>query len=203
MPISRILLILLMILAGVFAVMVIFFYPATNPPTAEQNTKALIGGPFTLVDHHGKTVTNEDFSGKYMLVYFGYTYCPDVCPMDLQGMSDALDRLPEDVLNRIAPIFITIDPDRDTVEDMAKYVQAIHPNLLGLTGNEEQIKAVKKAYRVYGAKDKQEEGADPAAYLLSHTSYIYLMDRQGEYATHFRGQTDPEVIAKRLQETID
>ncbi len=205
MPTSRIFLIVLLILAGFFAFFVTYYgsnSAKNTPQTAQQNARALIGGPFSLIDHHGRTVTNDDFRGKYMLIYFGYTYCPDVCPTELQIMSDALDRLPEDILNQITPIFITVDPDRDTVEVMAQYAPAFHENMIGLTGSAEQIKAVKKAYRVYGVKDRQEEGADPDAYLVSHTSYIYLMDRSGEYTTHFKSRTDPEVMAKRLVEII-
>ncbi len=201
MTTPRILLIILLLLAGIFAISITYFYPSPVK-TAQQNAKALIGGPFTLVDHHGKAVTNKDFSGKYMLVYFGYTYCPDVCPTELQIMSDALDQLSEKTLKAITPIFITVDPTRDTVDIMAQYVPAFHENMIGLTGSIEQITNVKKAYRAYGAREQQEEGADPEAYLVNHTSYIYLMDRQGEYLTHFRSLTDPEVMAKKLEEVI-
>ncbi|MCF8473369.1 MAG: SCO family protein [Emcibacter sp.] len=170
-----------------------------DTPTAAQNIKALIGGPFSLIDHHGKNVTDQDFKGKYMLIYFGYTFCPDVCPTELQIMSDALDRLPETTLNEIFPIFITVDPDRDTIDVMTQYVQAFHPKMIGLTGSEEQVKTVKAAYRVYAAKEISKDNTiDKDAYLVSHTSYIYLIDRNGEYVTHFRSQTDPKVMAERL-----
>ncbi|MCF6196471.1 MAG: SCO family protein [Emcibacter sp.] len=205
MTLSKIIMILLAILALLFAVVLWNSGSASKREgsvTAAQNTKALIGGPFSLIDHHGKNVTNEDFKGKYMLIYFGYTYCPDVCPMELQIMATALDQLPKKTLAEIAPLFITVDPDRDTVEVMAQYAPAFHPDLIGLTGSMEQIKTVKKAYRVYGAKEKLAEGDDPDSYLVSHTSYIYLMDRNGEYVTHFKSRTDPAEMAKRLEEII-
>jgi len=202
MTTSRILLSILLVLAGIFAISVTFFYPSPTPQTAQQNTKALIGGPFTLIDHHGKTVTDKSFSGKYMLIYFGYTYCPDVCPTELQIMSDALDQVSKKTLKAITPIFITVDPIRDTVDIMAQYVPAFHEDMVGLTGSEEQVKSAKKSYRAYGAKEKQAEGADPEAYLVNHTSYIYLMDPKGTYVTHFRSQTDPEMMAKRLEDVI-
>lgn len=202
MPVSKIILILFTILAVFYAIVISYYSPEITKTTiisTGQNTKALIGGPFSLVDHHGKNVTHEDFQGKYMLVYFGYTFCPDICPMELQIMSDALDHTPAEILDDIIPIFITLDPERDGVEIMAQYVAAFHPNLIGLTGSIEQIKAVIKTYRVYAAKERSE---DPDAYLVSHSSYIYLMDRDGDYITHFRSRTDPKTMAKRLQEII-
>lgn len=202
MPVSKIILILFTILAVFYAIVISYYSPEITKTTiisTGQNTKALIGGPFSLVDHHGKNVTHEDFQGKYMLVYFGYTFCPDICPMELQIMSDALDHTPAEILDDIIPIFITLDPERDGVEIMAQYVAAFHPNLIGLTGSIEQIKAVIKTYRVYAAKERSE---DPDAYLVSHSSYIYFMDRDGDYITHFRSRTDPKTMAKRLQEII-
>lgn len=202
MSVFKIILILFTMLIGFFAIYISFYAPDMSKSTvsrAGENTKALIGGPFSLVDHHGKNVTYADFQNKYMLIYFGYTFCPDICPMELQIMSDALDRIPENILDEITPIFITVDPERDTVEIMAEYVPAFHPKMIGLTGSMEQIKAVKKTYRVYAAKEKSE---DPDAYLVSHSSYIYLMDPAGDYITHFKSRTDPEVMADRLQEII-
>ncbi|MBL4612232.1 MAG: SCO family protein [Emcibacter sp.] len=201
----KIILTLLMVLAGIFIFVAAGYLVKTDKTTiktAQQNNKALIGGPFSLINHHGKSVTNEDFRGKYMLIYFGYTFCPDICPTELQIMGQALDLVPKDVLADITPIFITVDPARDTVEIMAQYAPAFHPNMVGLTGSDEQVKAVKKTYRVYAAPEKQAEGADPDAYMVSHTSYTYLMDRDGEYITHFKSRTDPAEMARRLEEII-
>ena len=109
--------------------------------------KALIGGPFKLVDHTGKTVTEKDFAGRKMLVFFGFTHCPDICPSGLQVMSAALDQL-GDKAGAVVPIFVTVDPERDTPEVMAKYVTSFHPRLVGLTGSQDAIKTTAKAYRV-------------------------------------------------------
>jgi len=203
MPKLKVILLILAALAAVVTVLVAISPPAPDQAkSARENAKALIGGPFSLTNHHGEKVTEQDFHGKYMLIYFGYTYCPDVCPMELQIMADALDRLAPETLADITPVFISVDPDRDSVEVLAQYAPAFHPQMIGLTGSKEQIAAVKKAYRVYSAKEKPEADAEADSYLVSHTSYTYLMDRNGDYVTHFRSQTDPEAMAARLRELV-
>ncbi|WP_417316634.1 SCO family protein [Emcibacter sp.] len=167
--------------------------------TATSSTKALIGGPFTLVDHTGKTITEKDFAGSYMLVYFGYTFCPDVCPTELQAMSTALDMIPSETLAKINPLFVTVDPERDTVDVMRQYVALFHENLTGLTGSVEQIDAVKKTFRVYAEKTESTAASD---YLVDHTSIIYLMDSKGEYLSHFSYGTTPEEMAAKLVKLI-
>ncbi|HEY7687169.1 MAG TPA: SCO family protein, partial [Dongiaceae bacterium] len=111
-----------------------------------QSGKALVGGPFTLTDQNGKRVTDQDFRGKYMLVFFGYTYCPDVCPTELQVMTAALDKLGAKA-DRVTPIFITIDPQRDTAEQVGTYVRNFGPRMVGLTGTQAETDAAAKAYR--------------------------------------------------------
>ena len=111
-----------------------------------------IGGPFALHDGDGRVVTDQDFRGRYMLVYFGYTYCPDICPATLSILSSALDKLPPDERAQVAPIFITVDPDRDTPAVVKTYVAAFHPSIIGLSGSESEIAAVEKIYRVYAAR---------------------------------------------------
>jgi protein SCO1/2 len=132
-----------------------------------------------------------------MLVYFGYTYCPDVCPTELQAMSDALDRLGAKG-DAVQPIFITTDPERDTQEQLRLYVESFHPRLLGLTGSLEQVRAAARAYKVYFAKRPQSDGE----YLVDHSSFVFLMSRDGKYVMHFNPATTPEqmaaAIAKRL-----
>src|SRR6185312_12588134 len=120
-----------------------------RPPSADVTTtgKALIGGPFTLVGKDGKPVTDQDFRGKYMLVFFGFTHCPDICPAELQMVAEALDRL-GDKANEVIPIFISVDPERDTPEVLAAYVKSFGPKFVGLTGSPDQIAAATKAYRV-------------------------------------------------------
>lgn len=157
--------------------------------------KALVGGPFTLVDHNGKTVTDRDYRGRYMLVYFGFTNCPDVCPSGLQVISAALDKAGAKA-DQVMPIFITVDPERDTPEQLASYVSSFHPRLVGLTGSAEQIAAALKAYRVYAKK--VEDPKSTAGYTYDHTSIIYLMDRNGDYLANFTHATSVDRIAERL-----
>lgn len=169
-----------------------------DTPTAAENSRALIGGPFTLTNHMGQPVTDQDFLGKYMIVYFGYTYCPDVCPMDLQIMTDALHYLSPEQAEKINPVFVSVDPDRDTVNVMAEYVGYFHENLIGLTGTPEQIDNIKKEYRVYAAK---QEGSED--YLVDHTAYIYLMDRNGTLLKHFNHGEDPQKMADQIAGLIE
>lgn len=157
--------------------------------------KAAIGGPFELVDHTGRTVTEADFDGQYKLVYFGFTFCPDVCPTELQSMSVALDMLGEEAA-AITPIFITVDPERDTVELMATYREHFHPRLQALTGNSAQITAAAKAYRVYYARVEDESSSE---YLMDHSAYVYLMDKDGEYLKHFAPNTPPESYVEAIR----
>lgn len=160
---------------------------------------ASIGGPFALVDQDGRARTDADFRGRYTMIYFGYTFCPDVCPTALSDMIVALDELGP-LAARVQPIFITIDPARDTVEKLKTYVPNFHPRLIGLSGSEAQITAVAKAYRVYYAKSEDPKaGAD---YLMDHSSVIYLMDPGGRYLTHFSHGTNPAKIAERLRDLI-
>ena len=159
---------------------------------------ALVGGPFELVDHEGKTVRDDAFRGRLMLVYFGYTWCPDVCPTELQNMSAAMDLLGEDAAE-VAPIFITVDPERDTAATIADYRQHVHPSLVALTGSPEQVSAAAKTYRVYYAKGPEER---PGEYLMDHSSFVYLMDRKGGYLTHFAPATPPETMAARIREHL-
>lgn len=160
---------------------------------------ALVGGPFTLVDQNGKTVTDADFRGRLMLIYFGYSYCPDVCPTELHKMTVALDML-NDGLDEVAPIFITVDPERDTVEQMKAYATLFHPNLIALTGTQAQTDAAVQAYRVYYKKVRGEETA--LDYLVDHSSFIYLMGRDGAYLTHFDSASTPEEIAAAVRDHL-
>lgn len=143
--------------------------------------QALIGGPFTLTDHTGKRVTDADFRGRYMLVFFGFTYCPDVCPSTLQVVSQALDKLGPRA-ERFVPILITVDPERDTPEQLALYVQSFHPRLLGLTGTPAEIDAVLSAYRVRGVR-KRVDAKSTAGYTIDHPAQVYVMDPDGRYRT--------------------
>jgi cytochrome oxidase Cu insertion factor (SCO1/SenC/PrrC family) len=162
--------------------------------------KALIGGSFTAINHKGEPVTEKTFAGKYMLVFFGYTYCPDVCPTELQVMTAALQQLGP-AADKITPVFVSIDPDRDTPEVMAAYVSNFDPRLVGLTGTAQQITALAKTYRVYFAK--VENKASPADYLMDHTSIVYLMGPDGSFQKHFTYSTDAKVLADEIRQVIE
>jgi protein SCO1/2 len=169
-------------------------YPPGRQPTATGT--ALVGGPFSLVDQTGARVTGATFRGKYMLIFFGFTYCPDICPTELQVMSAALEELgPKG--ETIQPIFITVDPERDSPEVMKAYVANFHPRMVGLTGSMEEISAVAKAYRVYFKKSGEGD-----AYLMDHSSIIYLMDKEGKFLKHFTYSTDFKALAKALSDAV-
>jgi cytochrome oxidase Cu insertion factor (SCO1/SenC/PrrC family) len=157
-----------------------------------------IGGPFTLTDHQGNRVSDEAYRGKLMLIYFGYGYCPDVCPTELQNMAVALDEMGE-AGAEVLPIFITIDPERDTVEFMAEYVANFHSRMIGLTGSRDEVDAAATLYRVYHAKVNSGSDSD---YFVDHSSLVYLMGRDGNFLTVFRGATDPQKIAKTIADYL-
>lgn len=163
--------------------------PGTEPASA-------IGGPFTLVDQHGRTVTDADFRGKYTLVYFGYTFCPDICPTALNRNSEALARIGAKA-DAIVPILITVDPERDTVESLREYATFFHPRLVTLTGTAEQVAAAAKAYRVYYAKVDEQDGS-AETYLMDHTAITYLMGPDGRYLRHFSHGVSVERMAEAL-----
>lgn len=152
----------------------------------------LIGGPFHLTDDQGKPRSDADFRGKLMLIYFGYTTCPDLCPTTLAIMGDALDRLGPDAAD-IAPLFITVDPERDTVEHLKGYAEQFGPGIVGLTGTPEQIADAAHAYKVYYHKAEAKPGE---SYLMDHSSIVYLMDRDGRYVANFGPDSTSEDIAR-------
>lgn len=166
-----------------------------------------VGGSFELTDHTGRPRTAADFRGKLMLVYFGFTYCPDICPTDLQAIGLALDKLGADGAS-VQPLFITVDPERDNAQHLAEYVPMFHPRLIGLTGSAEAIRKAADAYKVYYARvdpAKESVKEDGGYYTVDHTAYIYLMDRDGNYLGFFPPGTSAdrmvEIIRPRLGET--
>ena len=164
---------------------------------ARNSGIAAVGGPFELVTHEGKTVTDQDFAGRYMLIYFGYTWCPDVCPLALQLMDDTLTRLGPDAA-AIQPIFITIDPERDTPEAIKAYLASFSPDLVGLTGTPEAIAAVAEAYKMYYRKTGPLDAADPQAYGVDHMNIFYLMGPDGAYVAHFMSPASPKDMATEI-----
>lgn len=161
--------------------------------------QALVGGPFTLTDHTGRRVTEADYRGKHMLILFGFTYCPDVCPSGLQVMSAALTQLGAKA-DRITPIFISVDHERDTPAQMAEYVKSFHPRLVGLTGSAAEIAAAAKAYRVY--YKKVDDAKSTAGFTWDHSALIYLMGPDGRYVAHFTHAAGPDAIAARLAQIL-
>ena len=166
-------------------------------PHLEQQVsgKALVGGPFTLTDTTGKRITDQDFRGKYMLVFFGYTSCPDICPTTLQLMAGVLEKLGPKA-DRITPIFISVDPERDTPKKLQSYVKSFDPRLIGLTGTPDEIAAAAKVYRLYYAKVPNKD--KPGDYTMDHSSVIYVMDPKGDFVTHFTSTSSIDEMADKL-----
>ena len=154
-----------------------------------------IGGPFTLTDGAGRTVTDADFRGRYLLVYFGYTFCPDVCPTTLNQVAEALERLGSRA-DRLQTVFITVDPARDTAKVVSDYAAAFSPRIRGLTGTPEQIASVAREYRVY--YEVQKPAAAGGEYTVDHSSILYLMDPQGHFLTPIRADQTGEQMAREI-----
>lgn len=185
------------LLVGIVILFAVIYMPQTqtNNNTATTSGKVLIGGTFTLTDTEGNNVHDTDFRGKLMLVYFGFTYCPDICPLGLQTISEAMDML-KDKQDDVQPLFVTIDPERDNVEQMKSYMAHFSDRIRGLTGTKEQISQAAEAYRIYYNKVPNSDNTD---YLMDHSSFIYLMDRNGEYITHFPSSATAEQIAETIR----
>ncbi|MGB0797785.1 MAG: SCO family protein [Planktomarina sp.] len=158
-----------------------------------------IGGPFELVNHLGDTVTDVDVLAEPSLVYFGYTFCPDVCPVDVSRNSVAVDILAE-TGRSVTPVFITIDPTRDTPEYLFDFVTNNHPKMIGLTGTQEQIAKAARAYKAYYRK---QDGDDPEYYLMDHSTFTYLMMPGHGFVDFLRNDLDPEQMADRVACFID
>lgn len=190
------------LIAGVVSALVLIAVPHGRVQIGDepQSTgKALVGGPFSLVDHTGKRVTEKEFTGKPMLVYFGFTHCPDICPSGLQVISAALDKLGPDA-GKITPVFMTLDAERDTPEVLASYLKSFHPRIVGLTGTPDEVAAAAKAYRVYVKKVADEKF--PGGYSLDHSSFMYLMDAKGEYVRHFPHTVGVDDLAAALKKAF-
>ena len=153
-----------------------------------------VGGPFTLTDQTGKKRSDSDFRGKLMIVYFGYTFCPDVCPADLMAITQSLDALGA-AAEGIQPIFITIDPKRDT-KVLGEYLGAFHKSFVGLTGTPEEVRKVANSYKAFYAKLPPTPSGE---YAIDHTGIIYLMGRDGEYLGFMPPQTDPQKLTEILR----
>src|SRR6516164_7263789 len=160
---------------------------------------ATIGGPYTLVATSGQNVSDRAYQGKWVLIYFGYTYCPDACPTALNNISVALENLGARARN-LQPFFVTVDPQRDTREAMANYLKSFDSRIIGLTGTQDQIDRTVKEFRVFALREKSDDGGN--TYLVSHTSYIYLMDPQGSFVNVIQGGATGDEIAAWLRKEM-
>jgi cytochrome oxidase Cu insertion factor (SCO1/SenC/PrrC family) len=171
--------------------------PAITGKTVTSGT-ASIGGPFTLASTRGDNVADQSFPGKWRLLFFGYTFCPDACPTALSNISVALEKLGADA-DKLQPLFVTVDPQRDTRDVMAEYLKSFDSRILGLTGTKDQIDNVIKEFHLYVSRDKPD---NDGSYLVSHSSYIYLMDRQGTFVDVIQGAADGDAIAAWLRKEM-
>ena len=159
----------------------------------------MIEGRFNLVDHHGVAVTEESYRGQYMLVFFGFTHCRVVCPRNLARTSQALELLGS-LSGRIQPLYISVDPERDSPEVMKSFLENQYPFFTGLTGTREQVDAAKKAFHVFAETRVDEE--DPDGYAVPHTAFTYVLNPDGGYATHLPDHVDAETMANKLQQIL-
>ncbi len=169
---------------------------ATEPPPLAG---AKIGGPFTLVNQDGRTVTDRDFAGKYRIMYFGYTYCPDVCPTDAAAIGKGLailDKSDPDLARRIVPVFVSVDPERDTPKVLKSFVAAFHPHMVGLTGTPAQIAAITTEYGVFAGKGEAQPGG---GYLVNHSRTTYLMDPDGKPLALLPSDKGPQAVADEIK----
>lgn len=202
---KRLLILFLVILAGFGAGAGALFLQNATPslpsggnPKPAAVTDDVFGGPFTLTDHHGKTVTDKDYADQYRLIYFGFTYCPAICPTELSKMTTTLNQLGEKS-RHVKPVFITVDPERDTVEKMASYVSLFHPSFTGLTGTPEQIAKTLKDYKIYAAKREDESMTE---YTMDHSSFIYFIAPDGRLLHIFKIQDDADMMTQTISEWL-
>lgn len=158
-----------------------------------------IGGPFTLTDHTGRKRALKDFRGRFTLLYFGFTNCPDVCPTDLYSMSKAIEELGPDG-EKVNLVFVTLDPERDTPEKLAQYISLFHPRLVALTGTPGEIRNAANLYKVYFQKTKLGEGAND--YTVDHSAFVYLLDPEGRYLGFYPPNTSPDRIAQIVRQWL-
>ena len=190
---ARILVILAAFVTGAFALTAGVMLLAPS----EQARPSSVGGPFQLVNQDGKTVSDADFRGKPLLVFFGFTHCPHICPTTLFEISEIFNRLGKDA-EKVSAIFVTVDPARDTPEKLKLYLSSFHQQISALSGSEAQVEAIKKAYFVYAKRVPLEGGG----YTMDHTSVVYLMDKQGKFVAPFNLKRDADAAAADLRRRL-
>jgi len=171
------------------------------PDQAKLNKYGQHGGPFSLIDQTGKAVRDSDFKGKYMLVFFGYTFCPDICPTAMQTVSDSLDLL-GDVGQDIQPIFITLDPERDTSKVLADFTSNFSPRIIALTGDRQAINALAKDYGVKFERDETAVQSGDPYYLINHSVATYVMNREGRFLVFFPAGVSAQDMARNLRKIV-
>jgi len=167
--------------------------------TTQNSVK--IGGPFEMVNQSGQKFTEQDLMGKYSLIFFGFTYCPDVCPTKLAFLADVYDSLTPVQQKRLNMVFVSVDPERDTPRALDTYLENFHPDIVGLTGSPEQLKAMADEYLVYYAKRENE--SDPTGYLMDHSAYTYFMDPSGKYITHFKFKDNKDQVLDTINSYLN
>lgn len=193
---SHIMLVLSAFLAGLVVFFMVFLF-ATGQFRSGGPSASAIGGPFALTDQDGKPITDHDFKGEPLLVFFGYTHCPDICPTTLFEISEVLRAMGPDA-DRVHALYITVDPERDTPAVMKDYLSSFDPHLRGATGDRKAIEAAEKAYRVFAQKVPGENGD----YSMDHTALVYLMDKQGRFVAPFSLKRRPEEAAADLKKYL-
>ena len=191
----------LLIIFSLTLVCLFFFNKNNNNKSYTQ-----IGGDFELINNLGQKITNESFNDYYRLVFFGFTNCPDFCPNTLNNIGIVINQI--DKKNQLVPIFITVDPERDTIIKLNEYLTNFHPKIIGLTGTNEQIKSIKTKYKIYSKKvmdikknkdsNNHHDGHNHGGYSVDHTTIIYLMDKKGDYITHFNPDTTNSDMVKKI-----
>jgi len=192
--VAMILAAIFLMVVGVTALIVSLTDSGNSPMQVEK-----IGGDFTLQSSRGP-ISLSEFRGQAILLFFGYTHCPDVCPTTMSSVAEAMALLSSSEQSRVQPLFITVDPERDSVEHLGEYLSFFHPKIIGLSGNIAEIKKVAASYSVEFFKDKATEIED--AYLISHTSYLFLINQKGEVVDMMSDHTSPVDIAKTLRQRI-
>lgn len=172
----------------------------TTAEKAESPAEAYVGGDFVLTNQFDKEVSSKDFRGKIMVVFFGFTNCPDICPAALLNLTNILEKLGNNA-NDVAPVFITVDPERDTPEVINEYLKSFDSRIVGLTGTREAVDKVADAYKVYHAAQKKDEKEN--TYMVNHSGYIYVMNREGKYLKHFASNDSEKTITAYLKDAIE